>query len=86
MDNWNRSLIAYSQTHLELFSSSLGKEMSGMVEFPMSFSSSNNLLSSSGSSNFGVSSLLGVPKETSLGLSDFLLDGVILEDGVSSPW
>ena len=57
-----------------------------MAEFPTSYSSSNNLFSSFGSSNFGVVYLLDVSKETYLGLSDFLLDGVILEDGVSPPW
>ena len=34
----------------------------------------------------GVSSMRDAPKETSLGLSNFFLDGVILKMYLSSPW
>ena len=34
----------------------------------------------------GVSTLMDGSKETSLGLSDFFLDGVILKMCLSSPW
>ena len=34
----------------------------------------------------GVSALMGGSTETSLGVSDFFLDGVILKMSLSSPW
>ena len=74
--------MACSQMLLDLTSfssSSLATERPAMVDVPTSSSTSNNIFSSFGSSMLGVSSLGGESGETSLGLSNSFLDGVILK-------